>query len=140
MYVKVRILTANEGHWLNIQKMRTCFKRVVFAMLFMAMALSLSAHDIEQDGIYYDVVSISELTVKAVGLAGNKEGDVVIPEQIVLNGRNYVDGVLNSYFTQNPLTPMKFDIPKEVQPFYPNNQKEIGESIWQIFNIGKHMS
>lgn len=68
--------------------MRTCFKRVVFAMLFMAMALSLSAHDIEQDGIYYDVVSISELTVKAVGLAGNKEGDVVIPEQIVLNGRN----------------------------------------------------
>lgn len=88
MYVKVRILTANGGHWLNIQKMRTCFKRVVFAMLFMAMALSLSAHDIEQDGIYYDVVSISELTVKAVGLAGNKEGDVVIPEQIVLNGRN----------------------------------------------------
>ena len=62
MYVKVRILTANGGHWLNIQKMRTCFKRVVFAMLFMAMALSLSAHDIEQDGIYYDVVSISELT------------------------------------------------------------------------------
>lgn len=53
---------------------------------------------------------------------------------------NYVDGVLNSYFIQNPLTPMKFDIPKEVQPFYPNNQKEIGESIWQIFNIGKHMS
>ena len=46
----------------------------------------------------------------------------------------------NSYFIQNPLTPMKFDIPKEVQPFYPNNQKEIGESIWQIFNIGKHMS
>ncbi len=56
------------------------------------------------------------------------------------NELNYVDGVLNSYFIQNPLTPMKFDIPKEVQPFYPNNQKEIGESIWQIFNIGKHMS
>lgn len=57
-------------------------------MSFMAMALSLFAHDIEQNGIYYDVVSISELTVKAVGLAKDKEGDVVIPAQIVLNGRN----------------------------------------------------
>ena len=101
MYVKVRILTANGGHWLNIQKMRTCFKRVVFAMLFMAMALSLSAHDIEQDGIYYDVVSISELTVKAVGLAKDKEGDVVIPAQIVLNGRNLSVIDVVCVFTKN---------------------------------------
>ena len=56
------------------------------------------------------------------------------------NELNYLDSVLNSYFIQNTLTPMKFDIPKDMQPSYPNNQKEIGESICQIFSMGKHVN
>lgn len=47
----------------------------------------------------------------------------------------YVDTILGSYFIQNHLTPMNFSVPEEDRHAYPNNQEEIGKSIFELYSL-----
>lgn len=47
----------------------------------------------------------------------------------------YVDTILNSYFIQNSLLPMNFSVPEEDRYAYPNNQEEIGKSIFELYSL-----
>ena len=57
---------------------------LMFLVLFVAMALN--AADVTVDGISYDYSSESTLTV----VRGAYSGDVVIPDEVVINGKIYV--------------------------------------------------
>ena len=69
------------------QFIKTMKKEIIKSLLAMACLLSSTsvlAYDFEVDGIYYDVVSFTELTCKVVKESSNKyyEGDVVIPATV----------------------------------------------------------
>ena len=48
---------------------------------------------------------------------------------------DYIDKVLNSYFIMSSITPMDFSIPKEMRINYPNNQEEIGKSLYELYML-----
>lgn len=50
-------------------------------------AVTAHAYDIEYNGIYYNVVSLDEMTLAVAG--GNWVGDVVIPSSVIYNGRKF---------------------------------------------------
>ena len=50
-------------------------------------AVTAHAYDIEDNGIYYNVVSLDEMTLAVAG--GNWVGDVVIPSSVIYNGRKF---------------------------------------------------
>lgn len=56
-----------------------------------------------------------------------------------LNDRDlkFVNSIENSYFIQNKLNSIDFNIPKELLSSYPNNQEEFGDSIFEIFEWSK---
>lgn len=63
-------------------------KRIVTTRFGMLVAmlltiLPISAYDFEVDGIYYEVISFSDLTCKVVSGDNEYEGDVVIPSEVV---------------------------------------------------------
>lgn len=45
------------------------------------------AYDFEVDGIYYDVISITDFTCEVVKGDVDYSGDVVIPSEVIYNGR-----------------------------------------------------
>lgn len=47
----------------------------------------------------------------------------------------YIDTILSSYFICNSLEPMDFNVPEEIRHAYPNNQEEIGESIFRMYSL-----
>ena len=48
---------------------------------------------------------------------------------------DYINKVLNSYFIMNSITPMDFSIPEEMRINYPNNQEEIGKSLYGLYML-----
>ncbi|MDE6770650.1 MAG: leucine-rich repeat domain-containing protein [Muribaculaceae bacterium] len=65
-------------------------KRIVTTRFGMLVAmlltiLPISAYDFEVDGIYYEVISFTDLTCKVVRGNNEYEGDVVIPSEVVYN-------------------------------------------------------
>ena len=48
---------------------------------------------------------------------------------------DYIDNVLNSYFIMNSIAPMDFSIPDDVRINYPNNQEEIGKSLYELYML-----
>lgn len=47
----------------------------------------------------------------------------------------YFDNILNSDFIRNHLSPMDFSVPKEFQHQYPNNQEEMGRSLFKLYKL-----
>jgi|GEM_PF-3199046 len=65
------------------------------AVVALLCSLTVSAHDFEVDGIYYNLASVSDLVVQ-VAFEGEKyntsneySGSVVIPETVAYNGNSY---------------------------------------------------
>lgn len=54
----------------------------LLAIACLLCSISASAYDFEVDGIYYDVVSLSDFTCKVVSGGKKYEGDVVIPATV----------------------------------------------------------
>lgn len=56
-----------------------------------------------------------------------------------LNDRDlkFVNSIEKSYFIQNKLNSIDFNIPKDFLSSYPNNQEEFGDSIFEIFEWSK---
>lgn len=56
-------------------------------MVCLLCSTSASAYDLEVDGIYYEIVSISDLTCKVVSGDKKYEGDIVIPKTVNYNNK-----------------------------------------------------
>ena len=50
---------------------------------------------------------------------------------------NYINTILKSDFICNQLVPMDFNVPKQYISSYPNNQQTIGNSIFNLYELGK---
>lgn len=50
-----------------------------------------------------------------------------------------ISHIINSSFIKKPILPRKIDLPEEYIDSYPNNQKEIGESIYEIYELIKEI-
>lgn len=62
--------------------MKTKILKPLLAMACLLSSINASAYDFKVDGIYYNVVSLSELTCKVVGGYNGFSGDVVIPAHV----------------------------------------------------------
>lgn len=64
--------------------MKTKILKPLLAMACLLSSINALAYDFEVDGIYYDVVSLSEFTCKVVKKSNNYKysGDVVIPAHV----------------------------------------------------------
>ncbi len=62
--------------------MKTKILKPLLAMACLLSSINVSAYDFEVDGIYYDVVSISNLTCKVVQGDIKYSGDVIIPAHV----------------------------------------------------------
>ena len=80
--------------------------RLLFTTLLLLCAVSVSAHDLEVDGIYYNILSEKDKTIE-VTYKGNSYSEypndyidcVVIPESVVYNGKVYsVTSIASSAF------------------------------------------
>ena len=61
-------------------------------MLMLLACTGVHAYDFEKDGIYYNVTSLTDLTVEVTceeeyASENSYRGDIVIPEQVEWNGR-----------------------------------------------------
>ncbi len=68
--------------------------RLLFTTLLLLCAVSVSAHDFEVDGIYYDIISASDLTAKVTykgdsydEISNEYSGEVIIPETVVYKSK-----------------------------------------------------
>ena len=62
-------------------------KNFILSIIMAVSAVTAHAYDIEDNGIYYNVVSLDEMTLAVAG--GNWVGDVVIPSSVIYNGRKF---------------------------------------------------
>ena len=84
-------------------------------------------------------------TTKEEYINKKKKSIEVTCEQLLGNYGNYlndrdlkfVNSIENSYFIQNKLNSIDFNIPKDLLSSYPNNQEEFGDSIFEIFEWSK---
>jgi len=85
-------------------------KSLVLAVIGLLCCVSVSAHDFEVDGIYYNITSSTDMTVK-VTYRGNYYnsysneyiGSVVIPESVTYGGSTYrVTSIGSSSFINSP--------------------------------------
>ena len=53
-------------------------------------SLSASAYDFEVDGIYYEVISLTDLTCAVTSGYSNYKGDIIIPSEIIYNNRKFL--------------------------------------------------
>ena len=64
-------------------------------------SLGVSAYDFTVDGMYFNVVSLEDLTCEITSGDEEYAGDFVIPEKVTYNGRTFtvtrIDGYYNSY-------------------------------------------
>ena len=67
-------------------------KSLVLAVMGLLCSMSVTAHDFEVDGIYYNITSQADKTVAVTyqgGWAGSYSGEVKIPESVTYNGNSY---------------------------------------------------
>lgn len=63
-------------------------KRLFFVFFVLTIALTSKAYDFESSGIYYNVISSTELTAEVTHNGdGTYSGDIVIPDNVNFNGR-----------------------------------------------------
>ena len=67
--------------------MKNVFLKSLFAIACLLGSINASAYDFEVDGIYYNVVSLDELTCKVVSGNTRYKGDVVIPATVSYGNR-----------------------------------------------------
>lgn len=68
--------------------MRNKVIKPLFIIVCLLSSINVSAYDFEVDGIYYDVVSLSEFTCRVVREPdGYYSGDVVIPAHVNYYGK-----------------------------------------------------
>ena len=80
--------------------MKTRMIKLLLAMACLFSSISVSAYDFKVDGIYYNVVSISNLTCAFAGTETKCSGSFVIPDQVTFNNRTFtVTKIANCAFS-----------------------------------------
>ena len=76
-------------------------KTLLITIAVLLYSTTVSAHDFEVDGIYYNITSDSEMTVEVTSNSSTVySGDVVIPANVVYNGSSYdVTSIGNGAFS-----------------------------------------
>lgn len=69
--------------------MKTILKKLGLAVAMLLPFLPAFAYDFEVDGIYYEVISVPDLTCEVVCGDTKYSGDIVIPSDVVYNGRTF---------------------------------------------------
>ena len=62
-------------------------KQLLITMAVLLFSLTANAYDFEVDGVRYDVISFTELTVKASSVSGTIVSDLIIPSKVQFNGK-----------------------------------------------------
>lgn len=79
----------------NLLIIETAFKKTLILTALLSISSSIYAYDFEDDGIYYNILSDSEVEVtkpfSGTGLIGDKRysGDVIIPELTSYQNKTY---------------------------------------------------
>ena len=81
--------------------MKPIIQKLWMVMAFLCLSTSVSAYDFEVDGIRYDIMSFTELTVSASSLSESIEPNLVIPESVDFNGKTLQVTNLKEGFAQN---------------------------------------
>lgn len=63
-------------------------KTKLLTIAVLLCSISASAYDFEVDGLYYDIRSMEDLTVSVTSGDNKYSGEIVIPEKVVLKGKN----------------------------------------------------
>lgn len=77
--------------------MKTRMIKLLLAMACLFSSISVSAYDFTVDGIYYNVVSISNLTCAFVGTETGCSVSFVIPDQVTFNNRTFTVTKIGDY-------------------------------------------
>lgn len=86
--------------------MKATLRHTIYTVLALLCSVQTYAYDFEVDGIYYNLVSASELTCEVVSYSEdingydnlNKyEGNIVIPENVTVNGKTLTVTRIGSY-------------------------------------------
>lgn len=81
--------------------MKQILHKLTLAMAIMFAAITVSAYDFEVDGIYYNVLSLADMTCEVTEGDNKYNGDMVIPEEVSYNNRTFsVAGIGNGAFSQ----------------------------------------
>ena len=111
-------------------------KKLLLAIVLAAFAFSGKAHDIELDGFYFNITSLTDLTVAltcnengaveewdgTIYNGNSYSGDIVVPEKITWNGRTFVvNEILSDAFLNCTLTSLV--IPPSIQYMHLGNAK-----------------
>ena len=136
-------------------------KSLVLAVMGLLCSMSVSAHDFEVDGIYYNITTDNTVTVTYQGnsyyeYSNEYSGEVKIPESVTYNGNTYsVTSIGNSAFRGcSSLTSV--ELPNSVTSIgayafaecssltsveIPNSVTSIGdEAFWNCINLKKLIS
>ena len=119
-------------------------KKTLIASLLLLISSNISAYDFEVDGIYYNIVSLEDLTCAVTYGDEKYAGEVEIPATVTYNGRTLdVVEIGNSAFSNSGVQIVK--IPNTIttigsQAFYscsvltyisiPNSVKTIGSNVF----------
>lgn len=91
--------------------MKQIIQKTWMVITMLLMSLSSYAYDFEVDGIYYNVVSLQDMTCKVT--KGEYTGDIQIPSEVTYNGRKFtVTAIEKEAFYDSSLT--SISIPESV--------------------------
>lgn len=81
--------------------MESKIKKIGMFIAMLWLSISAFAYDFEVDGIRYDIISFTELTVSASSLSESVGPNLVIPESVDFNGKTLQVAKLSEDFAQN---------------------------------------
>lgn len=102
-------------------------RKIIIILSLLITGLNVDAHDFEVDGFYYDITSLTDLTVALTGNGNTYSGNVVVPQNVTWNGRTFVvNEILDDAFMRCTLSSLT--VPPSVLYMHLGNAT-IGELI-----------
>ena len=62
-------------------------KQILLTIAVLLLSLTANAYDFEVDGIYYNIISVTDSTVKVTGGDNKYIGEIIIPSTIIYKSR-----------------------------------------------------
>lgn len=108
-------------------KKKSKMRKIIIILSLLITGLNVDAHDFEVDGFYYDITSLTDLTVALTGNGNTYSGNVVVPQNVTWNGRTFVvNEILDDAFMRCTLSSLT--VPPSVLYMHLGNAT-IGELI-----------
>lgn len=88
-------VSGNYFQFIDSKAMRQIITKFLISSVLICLSLSASAYDFEVDGLYYSVISDSEMTCAIVAGDNEYEGDITIPSEVTYNNHQYAVTVIS---------------------------------------------